>query len=242
VSLAYACGVIRWEISEPYQVVFTTRAGGVSEGAFAALNLGKATQDDPERVDENRRRACAAVGAEPDRLTLNYQHHSATVHRAEAGRKGIRGDGLWTDERGVPMLKLTADCVPIAVARVGGKPALALLHAGWRGLLEGIVEAGATLIGGNGALRGIVGPAIGPCCYEVGSEVAEPFAARYGQDVLRGRNLDLWTAAERALHAAGVERVERVDLCTACNPDLFFSHRRDRGVTGRQGVIGVLAA
>jgi YfiH family protein len=235
--------VIRWDVAGPYQVAFTTRAGGVSEGVYAALNLGKATRDNPERVDENRRRACAAVGADPARLTLNYQHHSATVHRAEAGRKGVRGDGLWTDEPGIPMLKLTADCVPVAIARRHGTPALALLHAGWRGLLEGIVEAGAAALRtpSNSLLQGIVGPAIGPCCYEVGPEVAEPFVARYGGDVLRGRKLDLWSTAERALRAAGVDHVERVDLCTACNPDLFFSHRRDRGVTGRQGVIGVLA-
>jgi YfiH family protein len=236
--------VIRWDVTGPYRVAFTTRRGGVSEGPFAALNLGKATGDDPEHVDENRRRACAAVDADPARLTLNFQHHSATVHRAEAGQIGVRGDGLWTDEPGVPMLKLTADCVPLAIARTEGAPALALLHAGWRGLLEGIVEAGAAALrtSSNSLLRGIVGPAIGPCCYEVGPEVAGPFAARFGSDVLRGRTLDLWAAAERALHAAGVERVERLDLCTACNPELFFSHRRDRGVTGRQGVIGVLSA
>ena len=233
--------VIRWDVPGPYEVAFTTREGGVSAGPYAALNLGKATRDDPERVDENRRRACAAVGSDAERLTLNYQHHSATVHRAEAGRKGVKGDGLWTDEPGIPMLKLTADCVPIAIARVNGTPALALLHAGWRGLLEGIVAAGVSALG-DAPLRAIVGPAIGPCCYEVGPEVAEPFAARFGGDVMRGRNLDLWSSAERALRASGVEHVERIDLCTACNPDLFFSHRRDHGVTGRQGVIGVLAA
>ena len=75
----------------------------------------------------------------------------------------------------------------------------------------------------------------------MGKEVAEPFRARFGADILRGRNLDLWTAAERALHDAGVERVERVDLCTACNPELFFSHRRDAGLTGRQGVVAIVA-
>ncbi len=234
--------MIRWEIAGPYEVVFTTREGGVSDGPYASLNLGKATQDDPSRVDENRRRACVAVGADPARLTLNYQHHSATVHRAEAGRKGVKGDGLWTDEPGIPMLKLTADCVPIAIARTAGAPGLAVLHAGWRGLLEGIVEAGAATlrVPSNSLLQGFVGPAIGPCCYEVGLEVAEPFAARFGRDVLERRNLDLWSSAERALRRAGVEQVERVDLCTSCHPELFFSHRRDAGVTGRQGVIGVV--
>ncbi len=235
--------MIHWQVNGPYDVVFTTREGGVSEGAYASLNLGKATEDVAERVDENRRRACTAVGADPERLTLNYQHHSATVHRAEAGRRGEMGDGLWTDEPGIPMTALTADCLPIAIARSTGAPALALLHAGWRGLLAGIVEAGAAALRGpdGGALRGIVGPAIGPCCYEVGDEVAEPFAALFGPDVLRAGKLDLWTAAERALRAAGVEQVERVDLCSACNPKFFFSHRRDNGITGRQGVIGLVA-
>ena len=87
-----------------------------------------------------------------------------------------------------------------------------------------------------------VGPGIGPCCYEVGEEVAEPYRARFGPDVVTAeRRLDLWTAAERALREAGVQHVKRVDLCTACNPELFFSHRRDDGVTGRQGVVALVA-
>ena len=81
---------------------------------------------------------------------------------------------------------------------------------------------------------------IGPCCYEVGEEVAGPFRTRFGADVLHGRNLDLWTSTERALRAAGCSAVERIDLCSACREDLFFSHRRDGGVTGRQGVIGLV--
>ena len=235
--------VIRWDVAGPYEVVFTTREGGVSDGPYASLNLGKATRDDPGRVDENRRRVCAAVGADADRLTLNYQHHSATVHRAEAGRKGVKGDGLWTDEPGIPMLKLTADCVPIAIARSRrrARPSPCSTPAGAGSLRESSRQERATLRDpSNSLLQGFVGPAIGPCCYEVGPEVAEPFAARFGRDVLEKRNLDLWTSAERALREAGVGRVERVDLCTACHPERFFSHRRDAGVTGRQGVIGVL--
>jgi YfiH family protein len=227
--------ILRWDAPGPYVVAFSTRRGGASEGPFASLNLGLLTQDDPAAVRENRRRLCAAVDAEPERLAMNVQRHSATVNRARAGLRAEEGDGLWTDEPGLPMLKLTADCVPIALVRGNGSPALAVLHAGWRGLLEGVVAAGAEALGG--AAAAVVGPAIGPCCYEVGPEVAEPFAARFGAGVLRGRNLDLWAAAERALHAAGCARVERVDLCTACHPDLFFSHRRD-GLTGRQGVLG----
>jgi purine-nucleoside/S-methyl-5'-thioadenosine phosphorylase / adenosine deaminase len=229
--------LLRWAVAG-YDVAFSTRVGGVSEGPFESLNLGRMTQDRGENVEENRRRLCGELGADYARLTLNRQRHSATIHRAHPGRRGQPGDGLWTDEPGVPMLKLTADCLPIAVARRNGTAALALLHAGWRGLLEGIVEQGVAALGGR--VTGAIGPAIGPCCYEVGAEVSEPFAERFGRDVLRGRNLDLWTAASRALCDAGCDEVERVDLCTACNPELFFSHRRDRGVTGRQGVIGIV--
>jgi hypothetical protein len=227
----------RWVVPG-YEVAFSTRVGGVSKGPFASLNLGKLTLDREEHVEENRRRLCAEVGADVARLALNRQQHSTVVNRAREGSRGEPGDGLWTDEPGVPMLKLAADCVPIALARED-RPALAVLHAGWRGLLEGIVEVGVATLGGT--LRAAVGPAIGPCCYEVGPEVAEPFRRRFGSVVLTGRMLDLGKAAELALREAGVAQVERFDLCTSCNPELFFSHRRDAGVTGRQGVIGVVA-
>jgi YfiH family protein len=231
--------LIRWEAPGPYEVAFSTRRGGVSEGSFASLNLGLLTDDDPANVAENRRRLCAAVGADSERLAMNRQVHAAQVNRAEAGERGKPGDGLWTDETGVPMLKVSADCLPIALARTNGRPGLALLHAGRLGLLEGIVEAGVAALGGR--LAAVVGPGIGPCCYEVGEEIADEYRARFGPDALEGRNLDLWTLSERVLHEAGVETVERLDLCTACDPEQFFSHRRDAGVTGRQGVIGYVA-
>lgn len=233
--------MIRWEAPGPYEVAFSTRAGGVSEGSYASLNLGRLTGDDVERVDENRRRLCAEIGAAPDRLALNRQIHSTLVHRAEAGAHGEPGDGLWTEEPDVPVLAFAADCLPIALVRArGDRPGVAVVHAGWRGLLDGVVETARAALGGE--LAACVGPAIGPCCYEVGSEVAAPFAARWGADVVRGRNLDLWTVAERALRAAGVEGVERVDLCTACNPALFFSHRRTGKPRGVQGVIARVVA
>lgn len=232
--------MIRWEI-EGYAVAFTTRAGGVSEGPYASLNLGRMSGDDRERVDENRRIACSALGADVERLALNFQVHSTRVVRAEPGMRGERADGLWTDEPGLPVLAMSADCLPIVVARTDGRhPALAALHAGWRGLLDGIVSSGVHALGG-GALAAAVGPGIGPCCYEVGEEVAGPYRAAFGEDVMHGRNLDLWTSAARALRAAGVEHVHRVDRCTSCEPETFFSHRRDRGRTGRQGVIARVA-
>jgi polyphenol oxidase len=229
--------MIRWEVPGPYEVVFTTRRGGVSEGPYASLNLGRKTGDDVERVDENRRRACTEIDADPERLALNYQVHSAVVRRAqESERGGVRADGLWTEEPGLPVLALSADCLPVALVRVNGAtPAVCVLHAGRIGLLDGILEAGVTALGGT--LAAAIGPSIGPCCYEVGEEVATPYRARFGAEIVRGRKLDLWQAAERVLRDAGVERVERFDLCTACNPELFFSHRRDGKPRGVQGVL-----
>jgi polyphenol oxidase len=228
-----------WDAPGPYEVAFSTRRGGVSSGPYDSLNLGLLTDDDENKVEENRRRLCAAVGADSRRLAMNRQVHAATVNRAEAGARGKEGDGLWTDERGLPMLKLTADCLPVALARQNGEPALAVLHAGRLGLLEGILESGAAALGTT-RLAAAVGPGIGPCCYEVGEEIAAAYRSRFGAAAVRGRNLDLWTVAERVLRDAGVASVERIDICTACN-DEFFSHRRDDGVTGRQGVIGYVA-
>jgi len=135
---------------------------------------------------------------------------------------------------------VTADCLPVALARKnGGQPALALLHAGRLGLLEGILEAGVAALG-DGTLAAAVGPGIGPCCYEVSDELATVYRSCFGSTAVRGRNLDLWAVVERVLGDAGVASVERVDVCTACSSE-FFSHRRDRGTTGRQGVIGYVA-
>ena len=232
--------MIRWQV-DGYEVAFTTRVGGVSEGPYASLNLGRKSGDVPTRADENRRIACAAMGADVEKLALNFQVHSTRVLRAEPAMRGEHADGLWTDEFGLPILAMSADCLPIALVRANGtKRAVAVLHAGWRGLLAGIVGAGTDALGG-GELEAAVGPAIGPCCYEVGEEVAAPYRERFGDDVVREGRLDLWTSAERALRAAGVERVHRFDRCTACEPETFFSHRRDTGRTGRQGVIAYVA-
>jgi polyphenol oxidase len=231
--------VIRWD-AEGCVVAFTTRAGGVSEGPYSSLNLGRKSGDDVARVDENRRLACAAVGADLEKLALNYQVHSARVLRAIPGVRGRHADGLWTEEVGLPILAMSADCLPIVLSR-SGRPGVAVLHAGWRGLLAGIVEAGAQALRDGDALSAAIGPAIGPCCYEVGEEVRAPFRERFGDDVVHRSHLDLWTSAERALRAAGIDRVDRFDRCTACEPETFFSHRRDYGTTGRQGVIAYVA-
>jgi copper oxidase (laccase) domain-containing protein len=138
------------------------------------------------------------------------------------------------------MVLLTADCYPVALARTSRSPRLAVLHVGWRGLLAGIAEAGVAAVGENG-IAAAVGPGIGPCCYEVGAEVADPFRREFGEDVVVEGKLDLGLATERALLRAGCADVERSGRCTSCEGDLFFSHRRDHGRTGRQGVIAYIS-
>jgi YfiH family protein len=236
--------LFEWKVEGPYRVAFSTRLGGVSEGDFESLNLGILTDDEPERVVENRRRLCASVGADPETATMAWQVHGARVARADS--RGIvtpgtvfdRCDGLWTDEPERALALLTADCFPVVLARRNGDPGLAVLHVGWRGLLDGIAEAGSAELGGE--VSAAIGPGIGACCYEVGEEVAEPFRKRFGDEVLVEGRLDLGRATELALRRAGVEDIERLGGCTACSPDLFFSHRRDRGRTGRQGVIAYI--
>jgi YfiH family protein len=178
---------------------------------------------------------------------MAWQRHGATVSRARP--RGIvtpgtvfeHCDGLWSDEPGRAMLLLTADCMPVAIAREDAeRAALAILHVGWRGLLAGIVGAGVRALA-PGRLVAAIGPSIGPCCFEVGDDVARPFREAFGDDVVHGSRLDLRLAAERALRAAGAARVDRLDPCTSCEADRFFSHRRDRGKTGRQGVIAYVA-
>ena len=232
--------LIPWEPTGPYRIAFSTRRGGVSEGPYESLNLGRRTGDDVERVDENRRIVCSALGVDAGDLALNFQMHSTIVNRAEAGVRGAaEGDALWTDEPGVPVAALAADCVPVALARREGAPAVAVAHAGWRGLLAGVLENAVQTLGGRA--EAAIGPSAGPCCYEVGEEVARPYRERFGDGIMVGRNLDLWSAAETALTAAGVDTVHRVDLCTICNPERFFSHRRDGKPRGVQGVVAVVA-
>ena len=232
--------LIRWDAPGPYAVAFSTRRGGVSEAPFDTLNLGRLTDDDPERVDENRRRFCAEVGTDPELLRLR----AAGARRGrQAGRAApeSRATGSGPTRRGSRCCVFTADCLPVAIVRSNGGPAaVAALHVGWRGLLAGIVANAVAALDG-GTLAAAIGPGIGPCCYEVGEEVAGPFRERYGEEIVRDGRLDLWTAAERALDAAGVADVHRTDLCTSCNPDLFFSHRRDAGRTGRQGMIAYVS-
>jgi len=238
--------LFEWDVGGPYRVAFSTRLGGVSDGSFESLNLGILTEDGPQNVVENRKRLCAAVDADPTEATMAWQVHGERVTEADArgvvtpGTPYERCDGLWTDRPRRALMLVTADCFPVALARTTGPPRLTVLHVGWRGLLGGIAAEGVAATAGNG-IAAAIGPGIGPCCYEVGEEVAEPFRTRFGDGVVNGRNLDLGLATERALLEAGCPTVERNGHCTSCEAELFFSHRRDRGRTGRQGVIAYIA-
>ena len=232
------------DVGDAYFAAFSTRQGGVSEGDFESLNLGILTDDEPDRVVENRRILAGSVGADPETQTMAWQVHGARVFEADGrgvvtpGTDFEQGDGLWTEEPRRALGLLAADCFPVVLARRNGVPRLVVLHVGWRGLMEGILENGVGAVAGPAVAA--IGPGIGPCCYEVGEEVAEPFRARFGDSIMRGRHLDLAEAIERSLRDGGVEFIERTGHCTSCEPELFFSHRRDRGRTGRQGVIAYI--
>jgi YfiH family protein len=221
------------------RVLFSTRRGGVSGGAYASLNLGLLTADAPENVTENRQRLAQAVGCPRERFLYGRQVHGATVRRATEPpgpeRPRTEEDGQATALDDAPALVFTADCLPVMLVADG---AVAALHGGWRGLAEGILAEGISAlreVGGNGGITAFLGPAARGCCYEVGEEVHGRFAAYDG--ARRGDNLDLPTVARAQLTERGVE-VHDVGLCTMCDPELFFSHRRSGGTTGRQaGVV-----
>jgi YfiH family protein len=219
------------------RAVFTTRRGGFSGGPFESLNLGLLTDDDGDVVHRNRAALADQLGV---RFTYIRQVHGPTVltltRDQELSPPVREADGQATTLPGVAPMVMTADCLPVAVA---GPGAVAIVHAGWRGLADGVIAAGVAAlraVGDNGGdLVAAIGPGAGPCCYEVGPEVHAAFAA-HGPGVRAGdggRNLDLKAIARAELHAAGVGRVHDTGLCTICC-ELFFSHRRDRGVTGRQ--------
>jgi purine-nucleoside/S-methyl-5'-thioadenosine phosphorylase / adenosine deaminase len=237
----------RIELGADAQVFFSTRAGGVSEGPYRALNLGLLTGDDRDNVLDNRRRFADQAGVEAERVAMGWQVHGTDVHdwsgpdedQAFLDPQGghLKVDGHFTREPTLGLLVLVADCLPVALA---GGGAVAMVHCGWRGLAGGLIGEAAKRFGPEGPQAAAVGPGIGACCYEVGDEVLESFAQYEG--VARGRMLDLRAIADAQLRAAGVDHVEHVDMCTSCREDLFFSHRRDKGVTGRQGGIAWLSA
>jgi polyphenol oxidase len=208
------------------RVTFSTRRGGVSRGPFESLNLGLWTDDEAERVFENRRRLEAHTAAR--HTALGRQVHGVELREWTAPPQDgdpPEVDGHLTREPGVGLLVQVADCLPVALAT---RDQVAMLHCGWRGLAGGII--GRALSRFDEPPAAAIGPGIGKCCYEVGEEVAAAFG-RTGET-----HLDLRAIAREQLADAG--EIQEVDLCTSCHPELFFSHRRDHGVTGRQaGVV-----
>lgn len=228
------------------RIAFTGRQGGVSSGSFASLNLGFATPDDPAAVAENRLRALIAAGADADRAVSLRQAHGSTVIEAgsltgggylEPGTSWPEGDALVTAERGLPLVAHGADCLTAALVAPGGER-LAVVHAGWRGLLAGVLEAAAARVGPGFAA--VVGPGAGRCCYEVGDDVGGQLQGRFGDDVVTGGRANLAACAQRALTRAGSAEVTLAGVCTICDAERFHSHRRDGAGSGRQAVIAYL--
>lgn len=232
----------------------TTRHGGVSPPPWATLNLGGSVKDDPQAVSLNHERLCAALGIQCTSLVTAHLTHSATVAVATAAHRESMfpaTDGLVTATPGVYLIMRYADCVPVLLFDPIRR-AVGLVHAGWRGTLALVTQRTAQAMidtfGCQAAdIRAAIGPSIGPCCYEVGDEVATQTRAVFdgAAAVLLPRgprrvHLDLWAANRVQLEAIGVTQVETAALCTACHVNDYFSHRAEAGRTGRfAAVIGL---
>jgi polyphenol oxidase len=236
-----------WTVELPgAHVFFSSRNGGTSRGPYRSLNLGALTDDDSTAVAENRRLVAEAARVPGERVAMGWQVHGGDLlewtdppsdgaYPDPGGKKLPRVDGHTTARAEIGLLVLVADCYPVALS--DGKR-VAMLHCGWRPLAAGILETAIAAF--DGVPVAAVGPGIGGCCYEVGPEVLAEFE---GLDhVADGRLLDLRAVISQRLERAGVSEVHHLDLCTSCHPDLFFSHRRDKGVTGRQAGLAVLHA
>ena len=210
-------------------LAFSDREGGVSAAPFDSLNLAITVGDERDRVVENRRRVAAAASFDAEALVLARQVHADGVIEARAGDRGVLGEAdiLVTSEPGTTLGILTADCAPVILA---GDGRVAVVHAGWRGVVAGAVERGLDAVGR--VTHAWVGPSIHACCYEVGPEVTEAFRAR-GLPVAGPTHVDPARAAEKILADAGVPEIEVSARCTSCDRR-YFSYRRD-GLTGRQG-------
>lgn len=232
-----------------------TRHGGVSPAPWQSLNLGWTVGDDPGRVEENYQRWAAALGLQREALTTTWQVHGRRILVADPGHQGGslgKADGLITRTPGIPLVQRYADCTPI-LAYDPVQHACGIAHAGWQGTVArtatSLIQAMQRHFGSDPArMVAAVGPAIGPCCYEVGPEVIaaihdsqqDPGALLHPTRPGHAR-LDLWQANARQLHEAGVGEVVVAGLCTACHNDTFFSHRGDKGRSGRFAAFVMLA-
>jgi YfiH family protein len=226
------------------RVWFTDRHGGVSGGPYRSANLATHVGDDEAAVDENRRLVARRLGlVGPASWAWLRQVHGRRVVTDPVPGDAPEADAVVSREAGRPVVVLTADCAPLALANTG---AVAVAHAGWPGLERGLVQAAVRAIraAGEGPVRAVLGPCVHPSSYAFGPDLLARLVTRFGADVAAttadGRPaLDIPAAVRSALDAVGIDRFEDVGVCTAASPD-HFSHRRD-GVTGRQGAIAMLA-
>ena len=234
-----------WPAPPGVRALTTTRAGGVSPPPYDSLNLGAHTGDAAACVAENRRRLALAADFPEAPAWLKQVHGTAVVaaHRAT----GVpEADGSVTDRRGVVCAILTADCLPVLLCDQDGTR-VAALHAGWRGLVDGMLESGVAALGGAEGLMAWLGPAIGPDAFQVGAEVRQAFLARdegaapcFREDQEGRWRADLYALAARRLATVGVHAVYGGDHCTHTEAARFYSYRRD-GETGRMATLIWLA-
>ena len=232
---------------------FATRRGGVSSGSFSSLNFGKKGGDDPQNVQRNLDRLGARIGFQPGRCFRLSQVHGRRVVLVDeqSDPEAVaheEADALVTRTPGITVGVNTADCVPVLFV-APGRRVVAAAHAGWRGVVRGVLQATAeTMVRELGCTMGDIraaqGPCIGPCCFEVGQEVAERFAEIPGVIIrTEGRtrpHLHLPAAVNYVLLEMGIELTSQPSVCTHCQDDVFFSYRRDGAGTGHHlSVIGL---
>lgn len=237
----------------------STRQGGVSTGGYASLNLSTSTGDSRENVDANYRRLAEAMDLPRERFTTTWQVHGTHVVRATAQTVGgmlDKADGIISDTPGLPLTQRYADCTPLLVYDPR-RHAVGLGHAGWRGTVDGmamaLVQAMVAEFSSDPAdLMAVIGPAIGPCCYEVGPDVVDEVRRTFpvaetllsqpanGSAASAGPHFDLWAANRWQLEQAGVGQIEVASICTRCQRETYFSHRGDGPVTGRFGAVVML--
>src|ERR1700690_27564 len=234
-----------------------TRRGGVSPEPWASLNVGGTVGDEVTRVRENRYRSFAALGRSIDSLFDVWQVHSADPVIADAPRDPeqqlIQADAGFTEKPEVTLYMLFADCVPILFYD-SKQGVVGLAHAGWLGTVRGMASAAVTKMRAHYGSKpenilAAIGPSIGVDHYEIGADVISKVGESFGSDAERlietrdGKTyLDLWSANFIQLEKSGVEKIEVAGLCTACHLDDWFSHRAERGKTGRFGAMIALQA
>jgi polyphenol oxidase len=229
---------------------FTTRLGGNSPSPVDTFNLGRHLDSDQSRADavNNRHKLCQALRLDSKRLAVPGQVHSSIVVIADEKSTYKEVDGIATKERNRPILLHFADCVPVIIYDPKSF-VLCIVHAGWRGTAGSIAKNGVQLMvehfGSHASdIIAAVGPAIGSCCYQTGADVATKLAATVSNidDLITYKDgvpyPDLKAVNAMQLLESGVAEVDVTDICTACQPELFYSHRQSGGKTGRQGAIG----